>query len=117
MDSLIDQIEHKEAHRKTSVSVRERDTRKKRAFVRKMMEDFDAADVNKDGKMDFSEFVRKIWEDTTNEDGLPTASTPITLRQLRREFRRHDLDGDGTISRREWQQLAEKCFDEQQRQQ
>ncbi len=75
-------------------------------FIDKMMEDFDKADLDGDGSMDFSEYVRKVWGEMEG-DG---EEVPISLRQLRREFRKVDLNNDGRISRREFRHMAEKCF-------
>ena len=73
-------------------------------FVDKMMADFDRADLDGDGSMDFSEYVRKAWGELEQDE------MPLTLRQLRGEFRKCDLNGDGRISRQEFKYLAEKCF-------
>lgn len=121
MDALMDEIESKSHSRKgTKKRHGSMVNRQKEEFIRRMMEDFDKADLNGDGKIDFSEYVRKVWDDTTlkddDDDEFASTTTPITLRQLRREFRKQDLNGDGKISRREFQHLAEKMFSEKQQQ-
>ena len=34
-------------------------------FVREMMEDFDRSDLDGNGSMDFSEYIRQVWSDET----------------------------------------------------
>ena len=55
------------------------------------------------------EFVRKIWSDL--EDNQDNSKLP-TLRQLRRQFKLQDQNGDGKISRQEFQLMAENCYEE-----
>ena len=74
-------------------------------FVKQMMADFDRADLDGDGTINFSEYVRKVWGEMEMSD-----HEPPTLRQLRRQFKQQDLNGDGKISRQEFQILAEKCY-------
>ena len=49
-------------------------------FVREMMEDFDCADLDGNGSMDFSEYIRQVWSDETQEKSA-------NLQQLRRQFK------------------------------
>ena len=49
-------------------------------FVREMMEDFDRSDLDGNGSMDFSEYIRQVWSDETQEKSA-------TLQQLRRQFK------------------------------
>ena len=49
-------------------------------FVREMMEDFDRFDLDGNGSMDFSEYIRQVWSDETQEKSA-------TLQQLRRQFK------------------------------
>ena len=49
-------------------------------FVREMMEDFDRADLDGNGSMDFSEYIRQVWSDETQEKSA-------SLQQLRRQFK------------------------------
>ena len=72
-------------------------------FVREMMEDFDRADLDGNGSMDFSEYIRQVWSDETQEKSA-------TLQQLRRQFKAFDLNQDGKISRQEFQIMAENCY-------
>ena len=74
-------------------------------FVQQMMLDFDKADLDKDGTINFSEYVRKVWGESE-----VTQEMPPTLRQLRRQFKRQDQNGDGKISRQEFEMMAEKCY-------
>ena len=74
-------------------------------FVQEMMLDFDKADLDKDGTINFSEYVRKVWGESE-----VTQEMPPTLRQLRRQFKRQDQNGDGKISRQEFEMTAEKCY-------
>ena len=78
-------------------------------FVREMMEDFDRADMDGNGSMDFSEYIRKVWseEQTTTQEKSKSSST---LQQLRRQFKAFDLNQDGKISRQEFQIMAENCY-------
>jgi Ca2+-binding EF-hand superfamily protein len=85
----------------------------KAEFLHKMMSDFDKADLDGDGNIDFSEYVRKVW----GQIEVSEHEMQPTLRQLRRHFKQQDLDGNGKISRQEFQIMAEKCFLEQQQQQ
>ena len=52
--------------------------------------------------------MRKIWGDL--EDSQDTSALP-TLKQLRRQFKHQDLNGDGKISRQEFKSMAEKCYE------
>ena len=49
-------------------------------FVREMIEDFDRSDLDGNGSMDFSEYIRQVWSDETQEKSA-------TLQQLRRQFK------------------------------
>ena len=55
-------------------------------FVREMMEDFDRSDLDGNGSMDFSEYIRQVWSDETQEKSA-------TLQQLRRQFKAHYILG------------------------
>ena len=77
-------------------------------FVREMMEDFDRADMDGNGNMDFSEYIRKVWSDESQAQGKSSKSS--TLQQLRRQFKAFDLNQDGKISRQEFQIMAENCY-------
>ena len=66
----------------------------KTKFVEGMMRDFDAADLDGDGNIDFGEFIRsKMTQEDTDGN--------FDMKKLRREFRRNDTDRDGMISRLE----------------
>ena len=49
--------------------------------------------------------MRKVWGESE-----VTQEMPPTLRQLRRQFKRQDQNGDGKISRQEFEMMAEKCY-------
>jgi Ca2+-binding EF-hand superfamily protein len=81
-------------------------TSRKEIFVAGMLRTFDEADKDGDGNMDFVEFLRQQWE------GRPELTyRDSNLRQMRREFRKLDLNRDGKISRQEFITMAENCFD------
>ena len=69
-----------------------------------MMQQFDQLDIDGDGNIDFSEYVRNAW------DADESLSSSITLRQLRRQFKSCDLNRDGKISREEFKVLAENTY-------
>jgi len=95
LDVIIDKTNAKE-----EVIVNESEQEK---FVREMMEDFDRSDLDGNGSMDFSEYIRQVWSDETQEKSA-------TLQQLRRQFKAFDLNQDGKISRQEFQIMAENCY-------
>ena len=53
--------------------------------------------------------MRKIWSDL--EENQDNSKLP-TLKQLRRQFKHQDQNGDGKISRQEFQSMAENCYEE-----
>ena len=59
-------------------------------FVREMMEDFDRSDLDGNGSMDFSEYIRQVWSDETQEKSA-------TLQQLRRQFKAHYIYLDSQL--------------------
>ncbi len=71
-------------------------------FVQKMMADFDRADQNGDGGLDFGEYLRKIWSDQDQTEA------PLTMKRIRKEFKTIDKNRDGKISREEFRELAMK---------
>ena len=83
-----------------------------------MMEDFDRADLDGDGNIDFSEYI-KSHTAAPPSGGSPTIRTSngeanqdtFDLKALRRDFRRSDADRDGMISRQEFCSVAETSFD------
>ena len=81
----------------------------KQHFVDEMLQSFDNADKNSDGKLDFLEFLRQQWEGKSD-----LSYRDSNLRQMRREFRKVDLNKDGIISRDEFIAMAEKCFHQNQ---
>ena len=80
---------------------------KKDEFVHQMMQQFDQLDIDGDGNIDFSEYVRNAWDADPDE---ALSSSSITLRQLRRQFKSCDLNRDGKISREEFKVLAENTY-------
>ena len=76
----------------------------KTEFVNKQMAEFDKFDLDGNGSIDFSEFVRKNWGSSETE------KSKQTLRQLRRKFKQHDTNNDGKISRDEYQAMLEKYY-------
>ena len=79
----------------------------KQVFVEEMLRSFDNADKDGDGKLDFLEFLRQQWEGKSD-----LSYRDSNLRQMRREFRKVDLNKDGIISRDEFIAMAQKCFDQ-----
>ena len=73
----------------------------KNELVTKLMADFDKADLNKDGVIDFSEYMRLIW-------GNADQNQSTTLRQIRKQFNSGDKNKDGKISREEFFQMCLK---------
>ena len=79
----------------------------KQVFVDEMLQSFDKADQDGDGKLDFLEFLRQQWEGKND-----LSYRDSNLRQMRREFRKVDLNKDGIISREEFIAMAQKCYDQ-----
>ena len=76
----------------------------KTEFIRQQMAEFDQFDLDGNGSIDFSEFVRKNWGSSE------TDKSKQTLKQLRRKFKQHDTDHDGKISREEYKVMLEKYY-------
>ena len=72
----------------------------KNEFVQKMMLEFDNADENKDGAINFSEYVEKL-------NGKIDVAI---LEEFKRQFSYHNENEGGKISRREFQIMAETSY-------
>jgi len=88
-------------------------------FIQKMLSVFDEADLDGDGSIDFSEFIKNEWQNEDQSQHLSTvtstskATTVIaykSLQQLRREFSNRDLNKDGKISREEFKIISQRCY-------
>jgi len=88
-------------------------------FIQKMLSVFDEADLDGDGSIDFSEFIKNEWQNEDQSQHLSTvtstsrATTTIaykSLQQLRREFSNRDLNKDGKISREEFKIISQRCY-------
>lgn len=94
------------------------DSEKEDKFVERMLSIFDAADLDSNGSIDFSEFIKNEWqnEDSTKHLSAATSSknhtslTAKSLKQLRKEFNNRDLNHDGKISRDEFKIISQRCY-------
>ena len=75
---------------------------KKQMIAQKMVE-FDQFDLDGNGSIDFSEFVKKNWSDSSTGGR--------SLKHLRREFKKHDSNSDGKISRDEYKAMLDKYYE------
>lgn len=70
--------------------------------IKKRLEDFDAADANKDGHLDLEEwksYYKKYEEDFKNAHG---AEFHFTDEELEKSFKAHDFDNSGGITKDEF---------------
>lgn len=117
VENLIDKVtKQKESNIPSSSSISNCD-QEEQDFVEKMLKVFDAADLDGDGSIDFSEFIKNEWQTDDSSQQLSTATstskctvTNKSLKQLRREFTNRDLNHDGKISRDEFKIISQRCY-------
>lgn len=73
-------------------------------YIAKMMDSFDAADLDQDGQLDFGEFVRREWMEN------PSNRHKNSMKKMRSEFNRRDVDKNGKISREEFKVLVAQSY-------
>ena len=75
-------------------------------LMKKLMLEFDKADLDKDGSINFSEFTLKLLgAEFANTD---QSSNGMMIQDLKDHFGAQDLNGDGKISRQEFQTMINK---------
>ena len=73
----------------------------KKKLIAEQMVEFDRFDLDGNGSIDFSEFVKKSWNSQSSK----------SLKHLRREFKKHDANHDGKISRDEYKAMLDKYYE------
>ena len=74
----------------------------KEKLIAEQMDEFDRFDLDGNGSIDFSEFVKKNWSSSRSSK---------SLKHLRREFKKTDSNHDGKISRDEYKAMLDKYYE------
>ena len=74
----------------------------KEKLIAEQMDEFDRFDLDGNGSIDFSEFVKKNWS---------SSHSSKSLKILRREFKKTDSNHDGKISRDEYKAMLDKYYE------